>query len=91
MNRFFKTVAIVTLFSFCEKLLGFLYRIFLSHTIGAEGIGIFQVALSVYGLILTATCSGTPVTVSRLMTKYKAENKPEKIKEGGRINCIFLC
>ncbi len=80
MNRFFKTVAIVTLFSFCEKLLGFLYRIFLSHTIGAEGIGIFQVALSVFGLILTATCSGTPVTVSRLMTKYKAENKPEKIK-----------
>ena len=80
MNRFFKTVAIVTLFSFFEKLLGFLYRIFLSHTIGAEGIGIFQVALSVFGLILTATCSGTPVTVSRLMTKYKAENSPEKVK-----------
>lgn len=80
MNRFFKTVAIVTIFSFCEKFLGFLYRIFLSHTVGAEGIGIFQVALSVFGLILTATCSGTPVTVSRLMTKYKAENRPDKVK-----------
>ncbi len=80
MRGFFKTVVVVTVFSVCEKFLGFLYRIFLSHTIGAEGIGLFQVALSVFGLILTATCSGTPVTVSRLMTKYKAENKPQKVK-----------
>ncbi len=75
MKNFFKTVAIVTVFSICEKFLGFLYRIFLSHTIGAEGIGMYQVSLSVFALLLTITCSGTPITVSRLMTKYKAENK----------------
>ena len=80
MRNFFKTVAIVTVFSICEKFLGFLYRIFLSHTIGAEGIGLYQVALSVFALLLTATCSGTPITVSRLMTKYKAEKQPEKVK-----------
>ena len=80
MRNFFKTVAIVTVFSISEKFLGFLYRIFLSHTIGAEGIGLYQVALSVFALLLTITCSGTPITVSRLMTKYKAENKPEKVK-----------
>ena len=81
LRKFFKTVAIVTVFSVSEKFLGFLYRIFLSHTIGAEGIGLYQVALSVFGLIFTATCSGTPITVSRLMTKFKAENKPEKVKK----------
>ncbi len=81
MQKFFKTVAIVTIFSICEKFLGFLYRIYLSHTIGAEGIGLYQVALSVFALILTLTCSGTPITVSRLMTKYTAENKPERVRK----------
>lgn len=81
MRKFFKTVAIVTVFSVCEKFLGFLYRIFLSRYIGTEGIGIYQVALSVFALFLTVCCSGTPVTVSRLMTKYDSENKPDKVKK----------
>ena len=79
MRTFFKTVAVVTVFSVSEKFLGFLYRIFISRTIGSEGIGIYQVALSVFGLLYTIICSGTPVTVSRLMTKYKAENKTDRV------------
>lgn len=79
MRNFFKTVAIVTVFSICEKFLGFLYRIYLSHSIGAEGVGMYQVALSVFAFLLTVTCSGTPITVSRLMTKYKSENRPDKV------------
>ncbi|MBQ3116679.1 MAG: oligosaccharide flippase family protein [Clostridia bacterium] len=79
MKQFVRTVMVVTIFSVCEKFLGFLYRIFLSRTIGSEGIGLYQVALSVFALILTIVCSGTPITVSRLMTKYRAENQIEKV------------
>ncbi len=79
MRKFFKTVAIVTVFSICEKFLGFLYRIYMSRTIGSEGVGMYQVALSVFAFLLTVTCSGTPITVSRLITKYKAEGKTKKI------------
>ena len=79
MRRFFKTVLIVTVFSVCEKFLGFLYRIYLSRTIGAEGVGLYQVALSVFAFLLTLSCSGTPITVSRLMTKYDSENKKDRI------------
>lgn len=79
MRSFFKTVAIVTVFSISEKFLGFIYRIFLSRTIGAEGIGLYQVALSVFALLFTICCSGTPITVSRLMTKYKAQNQQKRV------------
>ena len=82
MKTFFKTVAIVTVFSVCEKFLGFLYRIYLSRTIGAEGIGLYQVALSVFALLLNVVCSGTPITVSRLMTKYRAQGQEMRV---GRI------
>ncbi len=81
MRKFFKTVAIVTIFSISEKFLGFLYRIYLSRTIGTEGIGLYQVALSVFALLLTLSCSGTPITVSRLMTKYRAENREDKVQK----------
>lgn len=44
----------------------------LSHIIGAEGVGIYQIALSVFSVFLTAASSGVPVTVSRLITKQNA-------------------
>ncbi len=89
MRRFFKTVLIVTVFSVCEKFLGFLYRIYLSHTIGAEGVGLYQVALSVFAFLLTLCCSGTPITVSRLMTKYEAENDKLKIRKVITAGIVF--
>ena len=67
----------VTVFSTAERLLGFIYRIFLSRNLGSEGMGLYQVALSVVGLIMTLTSSGIPITVSRIMTKHSAENHDE--------------
>lgn len=89
MHKFIKTVAIVTVFSVFEKFLGFLYRIYLSKTIGEEGLGIYSVALSVFALLLTLSSSGTPITVSRLMTKYYAENEKEKAKKVISAGLIF--
>ena len=81
LRKFFQTVALVSVFSISEKILGFLYRIFLSHSIGAEGIGIYSVALSVFGLLYTLCCSGIPITVSRLMTKYRAEKNEKRVSK----------
>lgn len=90
MKNFFKTVALVTVFSVCEKFLGFIYRIYLSRSIGAEGIGLYQVALSVFGLIYTLCCSGTPVTVSRYMAKYRAEGNENKVAKIITAGIIFV-
>ena len=65
----------VTVFSTAERMLGFVYRVFLSRNLGSEGMGLYQVALSVVGLIMTLTSSGIPITVSRIMTKHSAENR----------------
>ena len=62
------------MFSVVEKTCGFLYRIILSRTLGSEGMGIYQIALSVFAVLATAAASGIPLTVSRLITKYRAKN-----------------
>ena len=73
-ENIYRMAAVVTAFSVAEKAFGFLYRIVLSRTLGAEGVGIYQVALSVFAVLLTAASSGIPLTVSRLITKYRAKN-----------------
>ena len=73
-NTVFATASIVTALSVAERGLGFLYRIVLSRLIGAEGLGIYQVSLSLFALFLTLGTGGIPITVSRLISKSKAEN-----------------
>ena len=70
-ENLYRTAAYVTVFSVAEKFFGFLYRIILSRTLGSEGMGIYQLALSVFAVLITATSSGIPLTVSRLITKHR--------------------
>ena len=86
-------MAIVTIFSTIERLLGFIYRIYLSRTLGAEGVGIYQVVLSVIGLLMTITASGIPITVSRLMIKHSSEKQEDTIHKtvsAGILLALFI-
>ena len=76
-ENIYRAAAMVTIFSVVEKFFGFVYRIVLSRTLGSEGMGIYQVALSVFAVLATIAASGLPLTVSRLITKYRAKNNPK--------------
>ena len=86
----FATASIVTALSVAERGLGFLYRIVLSRLLGAEGVGLYQVALSVFAVFLTIGTGGIPLTVSRLISKSKAENNPYGEKSAVSAG-LFLC
>ncbi len=75
-NKIYATTSIVTALSVAERSLGFLYRIVLSRLIGAEGLGLYQVSVSLFSLFLTIGTGGIPITVSRMISKSKAENQP---------------
>ena len=78
-SRVFTAATLVTGLSIAERVLGFLYRIVLSRLIGAEGLGLYQVALSFFSVFLTLGTGGIPLTVSRLITKSRAENAPKGV------------
>ena len=62
-NNIYRTAALVTGLSVAERALGFLYRIVLSRLIGSEGLGLYQVALSVFSVFITLGTGGIPITV----------------------------
>ena len=48
-----------------SKLLGALYKIPLGNLLGSRGMGCFQAAYNVYGVLLTLSTAGLPLAMSR--------------------------
>lgn len=88
MKSLLKTVALITIFSFLTRISGFMFRIILSRVVGAEGVGLYQVASSVFMVLLTVISSGLPLVISRMSAKYLAENK--KKKEASMVTVALL-
>lgn len=67
-----KGAAILTIAGLCSKILGFLYRIFLSHLIGAEGMGTFQLIIPISGFCVSLCSGGIQIAVSRFVAESKS-------------------
>lgn len=67
---------ILMLAGFIVRILGFVYRIYLSNLIGAEGMGLFQLISPVYSLIILTLTSGISIAVSRMVAAEMAQNRP---------------
>ena len=59
----------MTAFSLINKLLGVFLRLFLSSRIGSEGMGLYQLIMSVYTMFSTFATAGFTVSVSRLIAE----------------------
>lgn len=75
MKKSFVTGAIVlVLAGFIVRVLGFVYRIYLSNLIGAEGMGLFQLIAPIYTLIVLTLTSGVSIAVSKLVAQELAQS-----------------
>lgn len=83
-----KNTAIITTVSCLERALGFLYRIVLARLLGAEGLGLYQIALSHNLLFQTSAGGGIPVTLSRTVSRLNAQEKSHQA--GGALLAALL-
>ena len=58
---------LLTATGFISRILGFIYRIFLSRTIGAEGLGIYQMIFPIYSICMAICSSGIETSISRFV------------------------
>lgn len=88
MKSLFKTVFTITAFTIITRVLGFIFRIYLSRVLGTEELGIYQVSLSVFMVLLTIVASGLPLIISKLSAKYFAKKDGEK--EGKLVSASLI-
>lgn len=65
---FLKNALILTLTSFILRFLGMILRIFMSNTIGAQGMGLYQLILSIYVMASTFATAGVSTAVIRIIS-----------------------
>lgn len=63
--------ALLTGAGLISRILGFFYRIFLSHTIGANGLGLYQLIFPTFALCLAISASGIQTAISRYVASSK--------------------
>lgn len=72
-KRLIQGTVILTAAGLFGKLLGFFYRIFLSHTIGAEGMGLYQLIFPVFNLCFAFSVAGIQTALSRMIAASLAK------------------
>lgn len=65
------------------------YTVYISNKIGAEGMGLYQLIVSVYCLFITVSTSGISLAVTRLTTEESAKGNENTARYAMR-KCVAL-
>lgn len=71
-HPFIRGTLILTFAGLLSRIIGFFYRIFLSHTIGAEGLGIYHLIFPLQSLCMALTTAGIQTAISRFVAARSA-------------------
>ena len=80
---------VLTCTSVCSQAVGFVYRIFLSRLIGAEVMGLYQLIMPVYSVLMALTAVGLTVAVSNLSSEFHAKGNGAAVAQVPR-RCLGL-
>ena len=72
-STFVHAVALITIFAAFTRMIGFLFKIFLSRTLGPELLGVYQIALSFFMVFVTIIASGLPLIISKETASLKTK------------------
>lgn len=89
-QRFKKQALITGLNDALVRGLGFLMRLWVSRQLGAEALGVMELASGAHMLALTPAAAGLPGAVSRLTAKGRTEEERQMVLLAGRQLCLRL-
>lgn len=84
-----KGTFILTVTGFATRFMGFFYRIFLSHTFGEEGVGLYQLIFPIYALCFSFTAAGIETALSRCVARRLTCGQKKEARELLYTSLIF--
>lgn len=90
---FLKGTLILACTGLVSRVAGFFYRIFLSHAIGAEGLGLYQLVVPLQGLMAALSYAGIQAALSRLIAARLALQEKREARfslAAGTLAAVFF-
>ena len=87
-HKLLQGAVILTSAGLISRLMGFFFRIFLSHAFGEESVGLYQLIFPVYALCLSISTAGLQTAVSRMTAEKVSLGQKEEV---GNVLRIALC
>lgn len=87
-----KLIINAIIMTFSTIIFGFVsmaFRVYLSHKIGTEGMGLFQLIMSVYMMAVTFSCAGIRIAITRLVAEQVGKGNQGAIKSIVNKGCLY--
>ena len=80
--KFYRRGVVLTAVSLAMRTVSMFFGAFISSAVGAEGVGVYTLVMTVYSFAVTLATSGVSLTVTRLVARAVGEGEPREV---GRI------
>lgn len=80
-QKFLQGAAVLTMGTILVKIIGALYKIPMNRIIGTEGFGHFNVAYSIFNVLLTISTAGLPIAVSRMISEASTLGNKRQVQK----------
>ncbi|MCI9626316.1 MAG: oligosaccharide flippase family protein [Clostridia bacterium] len=80
---------LLTLTAFLIQAVGIAFNIYLSNKLGANGIGLFQLIMSIYSFAITFATAGIHLAATRLVAEEMANHSSRGAKKAMRVCFIY--
>lgn len=89
-KRFFVNTVIIAATSLVLKFAGLFFRVYLSNTIGTEGMGLYQLIFSLYVFLISLTSSGVSLAVTRVVAEQCGTGAKTAKRQVVRCGCAYV-
>ena len=72
------------------KVIGAFFKVPLQSLIGDDGMGYFNAAYTIYGLLFTISTAGIPVAVSKIVSTFIVRNNKTAVKRTFKVSFLIL-
>ena len=88
-DNFFKNSFLLIASNITTGILGFIFSIYLSKVLGAEGMGLYNLVMPIYNLFICLMTAGIVASISKLTAIYTQKNEHKNIVKTIRVVSLF--
>jgi stage V sporulation protein B len=88
-RRFFLNGILLTVVALATRSVGMLFNSYITKAVGAEGIGLYTLIMTVYSFAVTFATSGIGLTVTGLVAKAIGADNPRGVRSVLRCAVLY--